>query len=176
MLASDCIAGTSRLHRTKGIGVLVRSRNATRSPSWTILSYFRATLKLIKHTSFPSYNRDVEISHHFSDGLHVYRFSNFSASSCSLSGILRSMDPTTVYTPEYLAENRSDQLLDVAIAFMILETLFVGLYFFSKFKNQTFHGLDTYLMLPAFLCVVSNPINAFRKSSPHLRIFQGISN
>jgi len=80
------------------------------------------------------------------------------------------MDPTTVYTPEYLAADRSGQLMRVAIVFAILEIMFVGLYFYSKLKNKTAHGLDTFLMLPAFLCVFSNPINAFRKSLTYLQV------
>jgi hypothetical protein len=77
------------------------------------------------------------------------------------------MDSTTVYSPEYLAEDRSARLMSIAITFGILETMFVSLYFCSKFKNKTVHGLDTYLMIPAFLCALSNPIMAFRESPLH---------
>jgi hypothetical protein len=55
------------------------------------------------------------------------------------------MDHAASLSPEYLAADRSGQLMRVAVAFAILEIAFVGLFFFSKSKNKTVRGLDTYL-------------------------------
>lgn len=62
------------------------------------------------------------------------------------------MDPTKMaFPPGYLAENRSAQTENVTIVFGIVEVFFVGLFFISKYTNKTAHGIDAYLMLPAFL-------------------------
>lgn len=71
------------------------------------------------------------------------------------------MDPTEMlFTPEYLAENRSSQTTNVTIVFGVLEVLFVGLFFLSKYKSKTANGMDAYLMLPAFLtCFITIIVN-----------------
>lgn len=69
------------------------------------------------------------------------------------------MDPTKMaFPPGYLAENRSAQTTNVTIVFGIVEVFFVGLFFISKYTNKTANGMDTYLMLPAFLMCFSTII------------------
>lgn len=59
------------------------------------------------------------------------------------------------FPPGYLLQDRSSQTTNVTIVFGILEVLFVGLFFISKYKSKTANGMDTYLMLPAFLTCFS---------------------
>ncbi|KAF4633433.1 hypothetical protein G7Y89_g4685 [Cudoniella acicularis] len=66
-----------------------------------------------------------------------------------------------VHPPEFLAADRSGRLLSVSIAFGVLEIIFVSLYFYSHLMNKTSRGLDTYIMVPAFLCVFGNAISGF---------------
>lgn len=69
------------------------------------------------------------------------------------------MDPTNMpFPPGYLSENRSSQTTNVTIVFGVLEVFFVGLFFVSKYMNKTAKGIDTYLMLPAFLMCFSTII------------------
>jgi hypothetical protein len=74
------------------------------------------------------------------------------------------MADTFNLSPEYLAEDQSHKLLIVAILFLVLEFLFIGIYFTSRFTTNTPHGIDTYLMIPAFLTCISHPIIGLRKS------------
>ncbi|KAL8732940.1 MAG: hypothetical protein Q9181_003762 [Wetmoreana brouardii] len=70
------------------------------------------------------------------------------------------MDPSQQYSPEYLAEDRSRELLNVVIAFAILETVFVALFFTARAVNKTANGWDVYLMVPAYLFCFSHIIVA----------------
>jgi hypothetical protein len=68
-------------------------------------------------------------------------------------------------TPEYLAEDQSGRLVRVAIAFAFLEVLFVILFFVSRIKIGTANGLDTYLIVPAFITTFSHLILCWSKLS-----------
>ncbi|KAF4634933.1 hypothetical protein G7Y89_g3164 [Cudoniella acicularis] len=67
------------------------------------------------------------------------------------------MDETQVFPPEYLAENRSHSLLVVAVLFIVLETLFISLFFTSRFRGNVPWGMDSYLMVPAFITCIIHP-------------------
>ena len=68
------------------------------------------------------------------------------------------MDPTQLYTPEYLAENKSQQLLHVAIIFGVLETVFIFLFFLARIVNKTANGPEMWLMPVAYLACLSHVI------------------
>ncbi|TVY23366.1 hypothetical protein LHYA1_G008324 [Lachnellula hyalina] len=54
-------------------------------------------------------------------------------------------------TPEYFAANESWKVTNTVIALAVLEVLFIVLFFFSRIRIGTANGLDTYLMVPAFI-------------------------
>ena len=60
--------------------------------------------------------------------------------------------------PEYVREYRGDTLRDVAIAFTVLEILFVGLRFLSRWIGKKPLGLDDWLMGPGL--IISIGLNA----------------
>lgn len=59
------------------------------------------------------------------------------------------MSPTL--TPEYLAADQSWRLLQVAVAFAILEVLFVSLYVGSRVRTGIKQGPDFYLIIAALV-------------------------
>lgn len=71
------------------------------------------------------------------------------------------MDPDHEYSLGYLAENRGQELLDIAIVFAVLETLFIVLYFASRFVGKTIKRIDVYLMLPAYIMCISQIAASF---------------
>lgn len=71
------------------------------------------------------------------------------------------MDPDQKYSPEYLAENRSQQLIQLAVAFAVLETLLIGLYFTSRYIGRTVNSIDVYFMLPAYIMSMCQIIATF---------------
>jgi uncharacterized membrane protein YadS len=74
------------------------------------------------------------------------------------------MASTSKFSPEYLAANHSKKLIDVAIIFMVLETLFFALFLVARFKNKTLKCMDVYFMIPAYAFCFSLTIMALRKS------------
>jgi len=87
------------------------------------------------------------------------------------------MDPALaaqLYPPEYLAEDRSRQLTNTAIAFAVLATVFVGLFFTSRVINKTVNGPDFWLMPPAYIACLGQVTISFCKPSdlpsPEVRI------
>ncbi|KUJ13242.1 uncharacterized protein LY89DRAFT_672467 [Mollisia scopiformis] len=68
---------------------------------------------------------------------------------------------TQSYSPEYLAANRSQRLTNVAIVFGVLEPIFVGLFYISRWKSGTAHRWDVYLMLLALPLCFSHVIVSF---------------
>ncbi len=54
-------------------------------------------------------------------------------------------------SPAFLSEKRGPELFNVAIAFTVLETIFVILYFSSRVMSKTANGWDVRLILPAYL-------------------------
>ncbi|KUJ19545.1 uncharacterized protein LY89DRAFT_780467 [Mollisia scopiformis] len=60
----------------------------------------------------------------------------------------------------YSTEDRSHRLLNVAITLMVLETLFISLYFVSRIRSKTANGWDTYLLPPSFLFCMGDLIIA----------------
>lgn len=77
------------------------------------------------------------------------------------------MNLDQTYSPAYLAEDRSRDLINVVVAFAILETLFICLFFTSRIMNRTANGWDLYLMIPAYLLAFADIILAARKSLAH---------
>lgn len=61
------------------------------------------------------------------------------------------MVPSEKYSSEFLRENRGRELMNAAIALGVLETLFVSLFFISRYINKNLNGVDIYMMLSAFL-------------------------
>jgi hypothetical protein len=82
------------------------------------------------------------------------------------------MSQNPSYPPEYLAEDVGRRLTNVAITFGVLEVFFVGIFFTSRLKSRTANGMDTYLMLPAFIFCFGHVILDLRKSRCHLSCFQ----
>jgi len=54
-------------------------------------------------------------------------------------------------SPEYLAEYTGREVVDVAITMGTLEVIFMGLFLVACVRNKTIHGMDVYLMIPAFM-------------------------
>lgn len=79
------------------------------------------------------------------------------------------MNPDQTYSPAYLAEDRSRDLVNVVVAFAILETFFISLFFTARMMNRTANGWDFYLMVPAYLFAFANIILAARKSFARLK-------
>jgi len=61
------------------------------------------------------------------------------------------MDDMWDDSPAFLAGERGPELFNVAIAFTVLETIFVILYFSSRIMSKNANGWDVRLMLPIFL-------------------------
>lgn len=59
--------------------------------------------------------------------------------------------PGKVLSPEYLAQDRSPELLHIAVVFTVLEVTFVCLFFTSRIRSKTASNVDTHLMIPAFV-------------------------
>jgi hypothetical protein len=55
------------------------------------------------------------------------------------------------FTLNFALENDSGRLINVVIAFAVLECFFVALFYFSRFKFRAKHGFDIWLMVPSFL-------------------------
>ena len=71
------------------------------------------------------------------------------------------MDPDQNYPPGYLAENRSQRLIHLAVTFAVLETLFIGLYLTSRYIAKTVNSIDVYFMLPAYIMCMSQIVVSF---------------
>lgn len=87
------------------------------------------------------------------------------------------MDPALLallYPKEYLEANRSQQLLNVAIAFGVLEVVIILLFLYSRLKCQTGFGLEAYLMLLGFLFVFSHVVMDVSKYFSTLDHFQTV--
>lgn len=59
----------------------------------------------------------------------------------------------------YIAENRSQQLVNVIITFGILETFFLALFIWARAFARTLNGVDFWLIPAAYLGCFSNVIN-----------------
>lgn len=84
------------------------------------------------------------------------------------------MDPSQVaqlYPPEYLEADRSRQLLNVAIAFGVLEGIFFILFFYSRLKYHIRSSLDIYLVVLGFLFVFMHVVVDIGKPSSTPEIF-----
>lgn len=71
------------------------------------------------------------------------------------------MDPTQIdpthYTQEYLAEDISGRLLGVTISFMIIQTIFITLYYISNRIKKPSIGPEVYcFMLLGYLFCTAN--------------------
>ena len=74
------------------------------------------------------------------------------------------MGSTQQYPSDYLAADRSRELLNVAVTFAVLETVFVVLYLMSRVMNKTANGWDVYLMIPGYIFCFGCIIVAIRMS------------
>lgn len=74
------------------------------------------------------------------------------------------MDPSQ-YPPEYLAEDNSQQLINVIIAFGILETVFLALFIWARSIAKTLNGIDFWLIPAGYLACFSHVITIFSSSS-----------
>lgn len=77
------------------------------------------------------------------------------------------MDPSQ-YPPGYLAEDNSQQLVNVIIAFAILDTIFLSLFISARWMNKTANGVDFWLMPVAYLACFSHVIIIARLSTLNL--------
>ena len=75
----------------------------------------------------------------------------FQSISSLRSKLTRIMNFTHNNSPDYLAEYIGRQVIDVAIFMATLEIIFIGLFFVTRVRNKTTHGIDIYLMIPAFV-------------------------
>lgn len=74
-----------------------------------------------------------------------------------------STDPTllAVLPPEYLNEDKSAPLFNTAIAFIVVQTVFVVLFYISRYINKTANGIEFWCFMPLAyifsigLCVVA---------------------
>jgi hypothetical protein len=73
-------------------------------------------------------------------------------------------------TPEYLAADQSWRLLQVAVAFAILEILFVSLYVGSRLKSGVKQEADFYLIIAALIVNLGLVIVCFGKSAKYSRL------
>ncbi|KAL8818167.1 MAG: hypothetical protein Q9191_008000 [Dirinaria sp. TL-2023a] len=62
-------------------------------------------------------------------------------------------------TSAYLADNRSQQLVKLIIAFGILKTIFLALFIWARAFARTLNGVDFWLIPPAYLGCFSHVIN-----------------
>src|SRR5690625_3493294 len=70
------------------------------------------------------------------------------------------MDPSLLPESAFLPDDKGHQLKHTAIAFIVVETLFVGLRYFSRYLISSRSGADDWLMPLAWLfsvglCVIS---------------------
>ena len=68
------------------------------------------------------------------------------------------MDSPQQFSQAYLAENRSHELLHVAIIFGVLETVFILLFFAARIMNKTANGLEMWLMPLAYIACMSHVV------------------
>lgn len=71
--------------------------------------------------------------------------------------------PVPSFSPAYLEADRSQELINVCIVFLILETIFVGLFFATRLITRIEFGWDAYLMIPAYVFALTPIIVCFRK-------------
>ena len=64
----------------------------------------------------------------------------------------------STFSPEYLAANQSRSLINVAITFAVLDTTFVSLFFFSRYKCHIPFGLDGWLMIPGYILCFAHTV------------------
>ena len=66
------------------------------------------------------------------------------------------MDYQPDLSPGYLAQDRSPVLVKLLICFGVFDTIFAVLYLISRIMHGTARSVDVYLMIPAYLLVMSN--------------------
>ena len=72
------------------------------------------------------------------------------------------MDPNQ-YPPEYLAEDRSRELLRVIVPLAVFETLFFVLFIWARILKKTTNGVDFWLMPAAYVACFSHVISISRE-------------
>ncbi|KAL8634776.1 MAG: hypothetical protein Q9228_007658, partial [Teloschistes exilis] len=68
------------------------------------------------------------------------------------------MNETAPYTPAYLAEDKSQTLINVAIVMGTLETIFFGLFLWARAIAKTMRGLNFWLIPAAYLACFGHVI------------------
>jgi len=71
-------------------------------------------------------------------------------------------DPSTL-PPGYLDEDKSYILVNAAIVFAALQTVFIGLFFISRIKNKTANGAEMWFMPLGYLFSMSLIVMTFSK-------------
>jgi hypothetical protein len=60
-------------------------------------------------------------------------------------------------SPAYLAENSSAPLYQTAVTFMVLQSIFVVLFYASRYINKTAYGVDFWCFIPlAYVFCMAN--------------------
>jgi hypothetical protein len=74
-------------------------------------------------------------------------------------------DPSLL-SPEYVAQNRSFQIATAAIVCGVLETIFVVLFFSSRFASKTLNGPEVWLMPWAYAFCLTHCIMIYCTCTP----------
>jgi hypothetical protein len=61
------------------------------------------------------------------------------------------MDSAYTNSPEFSAQYVGRKVVDVAILMGTLEVILMGLFAVTRVRNRAIYGMDTYLMVPAFM-------------------------
>lgn len=86
---------------------------------------------------------DIRLLHICSLDLHPSR-------DFDVSSIMQHPDPAVLgkFSPEYLAENEPGNIVPVCIAFCVVQSVFVALFFISRHLQRTVHGIEVWLLMP----------------------------
>jgi hypothetical protein len=76
--------------------------------------------------------------------------------------------PKVVYSPEFLAEDRSGRVIATGVVFFVLEVFFFGAYFTSRIRSKTAKHLETLFMVLAFIFCIALVIQLFCKPTLYL--------
>lgn len=73
------------------------------------------------------------------------------------------VDPSML-TLDYLSENKGEPLYHVSIVFIVLQTIFITLFFISRYINSSTKGWDFWVFIPvAYIVCTAQTIIGIRK-------------
>ena len=78
---------------------------------------------------------------------------------------MSSTQPPPELSQSYIEDYCGDKLMTVAIAFIVLDTIFVALRCYSRYLQKASIGWDDILILPAYLSCLGLCITAIREQS-----------